>query len=308
MTNPNQKHKVAEFVEDLKSTKWLRTEYTKELKAAGLSPKEIEGASIMSYQGAGPQNTYKMLVNKDGEVVGTLSLVQKHVDMGNGVIKDVMDISYSAVNYKFHPYSVGKGHSQFKTWTEAEEHLLKESLSPEYKDLAGDIVKAKSKKDLLDLEDAIYEKRLNTFPEEVRDKSFIKARARDEVSEVMKKINESKKQAKVKIEQIETNNNNRWGEALYRASHHGLKDTRGPVVTHDHFVNTDLPDAVTGEIITRRRAYDYWYSQIKQMNEQGVPKAQHLFPNKPTGHGSGNYIMIMRKRGGNIPKLSKFIR
>ena len=308
LTNPNQKHKVAEFVEDLKSTKWLRTEYTKELKAAGLSPKEIEGASIMSYQGAGPQNTYKMLVNKDGEVVGTLSLVQKHVDMGNGVIKDVMDISYSAVNYKFHPYSVGKGHSQFKTWTEAEEHLLKESLSPEYKDLAGDIVKAKSKKDLLDLEDAIYEKRLNTFPEEVRDKSFIKARARDEVSEVMKKINESKKQAKVKIEQIETNNNNRWGEALYRASHHGLKDTRGPVVTHEHFVNTDLPDAVTGEIITRRRAYDYWYSQIKQMNEQGVPKAQHLFPNKPTGHGSGNYIMIMRKRGGNIPKLSKFIR
>jgi hypothetical protein len=44
---------------------------------------------------------------------------------------------------------------------------------------------------------------------------------------------------------------------------------------------------------------------MKQMNEKGIPKAQHLFPG---GAGSGNYIMVMRKRGGNIPKLSKFIR
>ena len=300
------KYKVMAFVEDLKSTKWLRTEYAEELKAAGLSPKEIEGASIMTYHGNGnPGYATKMLVTQDGRVVGTLNVSARKIQMPDGSVKDVMDIGSTGVNYEFHPYSVGKGHSKFKTWTEAEEYMLKESLSPEYQDLAGDIVKAKSKKDLLDLEDAIYEKRLNTFPEEVRDKSFIKARARDEVSDVMKKINESKEKVKIKKEQLESNNNNRWGEALYRASHHGLKDTRGPVVTHEHFVVTGLPDPITGEIIARRRAYDYWYSQMKQMNEKGVPKAQHLFPG---GAGQGNYIMVMRKRGGNIPKLSKFIR
>jgi hypothetical protein len=300
------KHKVMAFVEDLKSTKWLRTEYAEELKAAGLSPKEIEGASIMTYHGNGnPGYATKMLVTQDGRVVGTLNVSARKIQMPDGSVKDVMDIGSTGVNYQFHPYSVGKGHSKFKTWTEAEEYMLKESLSPEYKDLAGDIVKAKSKKDLLDLEDAIYEKRLNTFPEEVRDKSFIKARARDEVSDVMKKINESKEKVKIRKEQLESNNNNRWGEALYRASHHGLKDTRGPIVTHEHFVTTGLPDPITGEIISRRRAYDYWYSQMKQINEKGVPKAQHLFPG---GAGQGNYIMIMRKRGGNIPKLSKFIR
>jgi hypothetical protein len=307
LPNGAPKNKVMALVEDLKSTKWLRTEYAEELKAAGLSPKEIEGASIITYHGSGnPDYATKMLVTQDGRVVGTLNVGSRRIQMPDGSVKNVMDIGSTGVNYEFHPYSVGKGHSKFKTWAEAEEHMLKESLSPEYKDLAGDIVKAKSKEDLLKLEESIYEKRLNTFPEEVRNKSFIKTRARDEVSDIMKKINQSKEKVNTKIKQLESNNNNRWGEALYRASHHGFKDTRGPIVTHEHFVTTGLPDAITGEIIARRRAHDYWYSQMKQINEKGIPKAQHLFPGGQSTQG--NYIMIMRKRGGNIPKLSKFIR
>ncbi len=301
------KNKIMFFVEDLKSTKWLRTEYADELKASGLTPDEIEGASIISYNRGRGDASYatKMLVDKDGQVIGTLNVGQRKITMPDGQQIDVMDIGSTGVNYKFHPYQVGKGHSRFKNWTEAETYELENSLSPEYKDLAEDIVKAKSKEDLLKIEEKIYEKRLQTFPEEVREKPFIKAKAKSEVADQMTKINAAKDKAAVKIKQLQSNNNNRWGEALYRASHHGLKDTRGPIVTHEHFVYTDLADPVTGEIITRKRAHDYWYSQMKQFNEQGIPKAQHIFPG---GKQPGNYIMIKRKRGGDINKLFRFIR
>lgn len=301
------KNKIMVFVEDLKSTKWLRTAYADELKAAGLTPDEIEGASIISYSGGRGETNYasKMLVDKDGQVIGTLNVGQRKIAMPDGQLIDVMDIGSTGVNYKFHPYQVGKGHSRFKNWTEAETYELKNKLSPEYKDLAEDIVKAKSKEDLLKLEEKIYEKRLQTFPEEVREKPFIKAKAKSEVADEMAKINEAKDKSAAKIKQLQSNNNNRWGEALYRASHHGLKDTRGPIVTHEHFVHTDLPDPITSDIITRKRAHDYWYSQMKQINEKGIPKAQHVLPG---GKQPGNYIMIKRKRGGNINKLSRFIR
>lgn len=310
LTDPRLKLKVLQFVEDLKSTKWLRTEYVKELKEAGLNPQGIQDASIISYQTGNPTLASKMLVTKDGEVVGTLDLTPIDVTMEDGTVKPIMDISYSAVNYKFHPYGVGKKYSKFKNWNEVEEHLLKESLSPEYQDLISDIAKAKSNEDLINLEDKIYEKRLKTFPEEVRDKSFVKTRAKGEISKISDEIKQAKQKVKTKINQVEQNNNNAWGEALYRATHHGIKDTRGPVVTHEHFIDTDLPDPITREIITRPRGKDFWYGKMKQfkkINGVDVPKASHLFPNRPKGYHSGNFIQFNWKRGGNIPKLRKFI-
>ena len=300
------KNKIMYLLEDLKSTKWMRTTYADELKAAGLTPDEIEGASIITYNTgrSGTGSATKMLVDKDGQVIGTLNVGNRTIVMPDGKQLDVMDIGSTGVNFKFHPYQVGKGYSKFKNWNEAEVYELQTSLSPEYKDLADDIVKAKSKEDLLKIEEKIYEKRLETFPEKVRERTFIKARAKEEVANEMAKINAAKDKAAIKIKQLQSNNNNRWGEALYRASHHGLKDTRGPIVTHEGFVPTNLADPITGEIVTRYRAQDYWYSQMKQMNEKGIPKAKHIYPG---GKQSGNYIMIMRKLGGDINKLSRFI-
>jgi len=135
-------------------------------------------------------------------------------------------------------------------------------------------------------------------------------------------IKHFKRQAKVKAEelvkQLQDNNNNRWGEALYRGVHHGVKDTKGPVFTDQHFVSTSLPDAFTGTRIERYRAEDYWNSQMKQLNELGVPKAAAV--KMPSTHPAYSQydindlnnlpptnLVIKRKQGGDIDKLNKFI-
>ena len=257
-------------LEDYKSTKWLRTEYADELKAQGLTPSEIEKASIISNHGG-----RKNIIDGKGNVVGTLNAYAAKTYEGTKGFK----IGSTGVNYKFHPYNLK--HSKFKSWDKAQEYFEKQVL----------------------------EKNLATITNEA-----------DRTNPIM--IKHFKRQAKVKAEelvkQLQDNNNNRWGEALYRGVHHGVKDTKGPVFTDQHFVSTSLPDAFTGTKIERYRAENYWNSQMKQLNELGVPKAAAV--KMPSTHPAYSQydindlnnlpptnLVIKRKQGGDIDKLNKFI-
>jgi hypothetical protein len=253
-------------LEDLKSTKWIRTEYAKELKAKGLNPNQIEEASIISNS---PDGGQKQLIDKDGNVIGTLNAYNSSTNQGVKGFK----ISSTGVNLKFHPYNIK--HSKFKDWDEAEEFIMNEGL----------------------------QRRLGTLTNEA-----------DKTNPIVLKSfkRQAKKEAEEIINQLKENNDNRYGEALYRGVHHGVKDTRGPVFTQQSFAETDLPDPVTGEIISRFRAKDYWGSQAKQLNEAGIPKAEfeELRPDQlqqSPGYRPNQSVIVRWKRGGQLDKLNKFI-
>jgi hypothetical protein len=108
---------------------------------------------------------------------------------------------------------------------------------------------------------------------------------------------------------LQRNNNNRFAEALYRGVHHGIKDTRGGIGTKQHFASTTLVDPVTGLPVTRYRAEDYWKSQSKQFNDQGIPKAGFVQgPRLDYDISMDNRlpVFILRKKGGDVPKLLRF--
>jgi len=104
-------------LEDYKSTKWLRTEYADELKAQGLTPSEIEKASIISNHGG-----RKNIIDGKGNVVGTLNAYAAKTYEGTKGFK----IGSTGVNYKFHPYNLK--HSKFKSWDKAQEYFEKQIL------------------------------------------------------------------------------------------------------------------------------------------------------------------------------------
>ena len=259
------RNNLSRQLEDYKGTKWLRTEYAAELKAQGLNPERIEKASIISNS-----DTQKNLIDPDGNVIGTLNGSQGLTYEG----AKGFQIGSTGVNLKFHPYQVGKSHSQFKDWDEA----------------------------LAFLENSKLEEKLATVTS-----------ATDRANPVIVKHfkREAKKEAEGIVKQLQENNNNRWGEALYRGVHHGVKDTRGPVYTSQGFAETHLADPITKELIGRYRAKDYWNSQTKQMNDLGIPKAE--FVNSPTHDPNvvnafdRPHIIIRRKQGGVPSKLNKFI-
>ena len=181
------------------------------------------------------------------------------------------EISSTGVNLKFHGYSLKN--SKFKTWEGAEKHLAKKYL-----------------------DDALA---TITNPSDKKNPIVVKS--------LTKKAND---RAAAEVAQMQVNNNNRFGEALYRGVHHGIKDTRGGIGTKEHFVDTSLPDPITGERVTRKRAQDYWYSQIKQMNDKGVGKAgrvQGPLTENDAAWGVQSPIFILRKLGGDVSKLSRFI-
>jgi hypothetical protein len=247
-------------LEDLKATKWLRTEYAQELRAAGLSPSEIEKITIVS---SGPRS--KSMVDADGNVIGTLNFSES-VTQG----QRFNEIASTGVSTKYHGYNLKA--SGFKDWNEAQDALAKRYLDEELNKISN----ASDKKNPI------------------------------VIKSLTKKSNE---RAAAEIVQLQRNNNNRFGEALYRGVHHGIKDTRGGIGTREHFAQTTLTDPITGMPVSRYRAKDYWGSQMRQRNEQGVAKAGRMYgPATETDYlfGEKGPIFILRKNGGDVPKLLRF--
>lgn len=251
-------------LEDLRSTKWLRTEYVKELKAEGLNPTEIEKVTIISNS-----SNQKNLIKGNGEVIGTLNVGKGKLSTGESGIK----IGSSGVAIRFHPYRVGSKYSKYKTWEGAQQALEKR----------------------------IFDKELSTIsnPADKSNPIVIKS---------LKK--KAKTEADKVIDRLKENNNNNYGEALYRGVHNGVKDTRGSVFTRQSFAPTALEDPITGVMDVRKRAENFWGSQQRQINELGIPKAELLPP--PDAFKNDPFytqdIVIRRKLGGNTSKLNKFIR
>jgi len=122
---------------------------------------------------------------------------------------------------------------------------------------------------------------------------------------------DANKKAATEIAQLQRNNNNRFGEALYRGVHHGIKDTRGGIGTREHFAQTSLIDPRTGLPVSRYRAKDYWESQMRQVNDKGVAKAGRMYGPRTESDiqwGEKGPIFILRKKGGDVPKLLRFTR
>lgn len=249
-------------LEDLKATQWLRTEYAQELRAAGLSPDEIEKITIVT---TGPSG--KSMVDKDGNVIGTLNFGES---MYEGT--KYSEIGSTGVSTKYHGYNLKA--SGFKNWDEAQDALAKRYLDEEL----NKITNASDKKNPI------------------------------VVKSLTKKSNE---RAAAEVAQLQRNNNNRFGEALYRGVHHGIKDTRGGIGTREHFAQTSLIDPITGLPVSRYRAKDYWGSQMRQVNDKGVAKAgRKLGPHRESDiqWGEKGPIFILRKKGGDVPKLLRFTK
>jgi hypothetical protein len=247
-------------LEDLKATQWLRTEYAQELRAAGLSPDEIEKITIVT---SGP--SAKSMVDKDGNVIGTLNFSE-----GIYEGKKYSQISSTGLSTKYHGYSLKN--SGFKNWDEAQDALAKRYLDEELS----------KTKNASDKNNPIYVKSLT------------------------KKANTK---AAEEIALLQRNNNNRFGEALYRGVHHGIKDTRGGIGTREGFAETNLIDPITGLKVKRYRAKDYWESQMRQTNDKGVAKAGRMYgPQTQSDMQWGNEgpIFVLRKKGGDVPKLLRF--
>lgn len=253
---------VRNRLEDLRSTKWLRTEFAAELRAAGLDPKEIDRISIIT---TGPSS--KSLISGDGEVIGTLNF-SKNTYEG----QPFAEIASTGINSKFHGY--GLKNSKYKTWEGAEKHLAKRLLDESLSTI--------------------------TNPADKKNPIVLKS--------LTKKANDT---AAAEIARMQANNANKFGEAMYRGVHHGIKDTRAGIGTKRHFALTSIKDPITGEIISRKRAEDYWLSQMRQFNEQGVPKAGvKPGPITENDHAWGveQPIFIFRKLGGDVSKLSRFTK
>ena len=253
-------------LEDLTGTKYLRTTYADQMRAAGKDPSEIMNCSIISHD-----TGVKSLVDKDGNIMGSVSFSSNDYSGKQNVFEG---IPYSKINgtglkLKYHGHNLK--HSTVKDWGTAEKVLTKDYLKESLKS---------------------------------NDKTW--------------KASVEKKKAAVKasdqIKQLLINNNNRFGEALYAGVNAALKPTRGALATTEGFVNTDLPDQVTGERIYRRRAEHGWTSWGKQYYK-GVPRAgyvqgpspdpqNYMYPTDKNYLNSPNFIL--RKLGGDVSKLSKF--
>jgi hypothetical protein len=249
-------------LEDLKATQWLRTEYAQELRAAGLSPDEIEKITIVT---SGPGA--KSMIDKDGNVIGTLNFSES-IHEGT----KYSQIGSTGLSTKYHGYNLKA--SGFKNWDEAQDALAKRYLDEEL----NKITNASDRKNPI------------------------------VVKSLTKKSNE---RAAAEIVQLQRNNNNRFGEALYRGVHHGIKDTRGGIGTREHFAETNLIDPITGLGVRRYRAKDYWASQMRQTNDKGVAKAGRMYGPRTESDiqwGDDGPIFILRKKGGDVPKLLRFTR
>lgn len=187
--------------------------------------------------------------------------------------EEYSQVSSTGVKLKYHGHSLK--HSAVKTWDKAEKVLTKKYLD-----------------DLL-----------NTVDEANRKNPVV--------------VKHFTRQAEVKaadqIKQLQINNNNKFGEALYAGTNAALKDTRGGLATKEGFSETNLPDQVTGVRIIRPRAENAWRSWGKNYYK-GVPRASYyqgpsMYPidyQTKTKNFLSSPNFILRKLGGDVSKLSRF--
>ena len=105
-----------------------------------------------------------------------------------------------------------------------------------------------------------------------------------------------KPEAEKKLMQLIDNNQNFYGDMLYRGVHHAIGLTRGPLSSNASFINTKLPDPITNENIEAMRGAIHWGKGIgRGTYEQG-----------PDG-----ILRVIKKLGGekwlNHNRSSKFV-
>jgi len=210
------RNKVVTQLEDLKSTKWLRENYAKELKEKGLKPKE--NLSIIT-SNAGGYSSLKHLVDEEGNIIGSVDINPKGY------------VGSSGLAHKYHGFNFER--NNFPN-AEAAQTALEERLKT---------------RNLEALENSFNQGILNRNDFETY-KAGTEAGAKKEAAEIMQRLQE--------------NNANKYGEALYRGIHHGIKDTKGPLKSQKHFVETTLKNPITGDFETARRGSLGWKSWMRQ--------------------------------------------
>ena len=245
------------------------TKYLRTIYADQMRAEGKDPSEIMKCSIITDERNSKSLLDGDGIVLGSVNFNKADY---NGIPYN--KIGATGVKIKYHSHSLK--HSKVKTWEEAKEVLTKGYLD----DLLG-TVEEKNRKNPIVIK-------------------HFKRQAETQAAETIK--------------QLEINNNNKFGEALYAGASAALKDTRGPLATKEDFIDTNLPDLVTGERITRPRAKNAWASWGKNFYE-GVPRAGYIQgPSKDLhDYQRGNNWLrspnfILRKLGGDVSKLSKFIQ
>jgi hypothetical protein len=245
------------------------TKYLRTIYADQMRAEGKDPSEIIKCSIITDERNSKTLIDEDGIVLGSVSFTKADY---NGM--PYSKIGATGLKLKYHSHSLK--HSKVKTWEEAKEVLTKGYLD----DLLGTVEEANRKNPIV--------------------------------------IKHFKRQAETKadetIKQLEINNNNKFGEALYAGTSAALKDTRGLLATKEGFADTNLPDLVTGERINRPRAKNAWGSWGKNFYE-GVPRAGYIQgPSKdPFDYQRANNFLrspnfILRKLGGDVSKLSKFIQ
>jgi len=252
-------------LEDLRGTKYLRTTYADQMRAAGKDPSEILEYAIVS-----TGSNSKSLIDKNGVLIGT-------VDFSSSLYKGekYSQIMETGLSYKYHGHSLK--HGKFKTWEQSQEALTKRYLNES----------------------------LATIPAESKNNPII----------IKGLTKQAETKAAEEIKQLQINNNNRFGEALYSGVNASVVGTRGRLGTRESFASTNLPDPITGLDIARKRAEHGWRSWGKQYHE-GVPRASgyeqgpsvnpDVYRDPDFKNQLNSPLFILRKLGGDVSKLSKF--
>ena len=204
----------------------------------------------------------KNLVDPEGNIVGTVNLYNEESNF----------IHSTGVNHKFHGYKQLKSKNDKKN---AEEKLI-ERLA---KDKA--------------IEDALtshYNRHDPYNPHFEFSQGIYDELRSPEYSNLYKS------EAEKKLMQLIDNNQNFYGDMLYRGVHHAIDLTRGPLSSNANFVNTKLPDPITNENIEAMRGAIHWGKGIgRGTYEQG-----------PDG-----ILRVIKKLGGekwlNHNRSSKFV-
>ena len=192
----------------------------------------------------------KNLVDKEGNIVGTIMLSGS----------DSPVVSATGVNYKFHGYKLKDANAVKEAEAQLSERLLKDKATREA--LGEQYIDANLEFHNPYWSQGVYDELMS--PEY---------------------SNLYKPEAEKTLAQLLDNNQNRYGDMLYRGVHHGIKDTRGPLESHAHFVQTTLPDAISNIPKTLYRGQNYWESGIKRGTHELTPNGALRVVRKSGGEG-----------------------
>lgn len=253
----NLRNKLVTQVEDLKSTKWLREEYAKELELRGLKPQK-DLSMVTSHSG---YNSLKHLVDSEGNIIASIDIDTKGYVGSSGLAHNYHGANLKRLNFE----------DEVAAQTALEERLKTRNL----------------------------EALQNSF-----DRGYLDRNAFDNYK--IGTESSAKKEAAETMARILRNNNNKYGEALYRGVHHGIKDTKGGLKSHKHFVDTDLVNPISGIIETAKRGklgWTSWMNQGKAVDEldpNGIEQfrmIRSLFPYLGAGY-LGSKALEEQKYGG----------